>query len=131
MPPPSSRSFTRVPSLRDPLKRQIESIAAQFPAISGVSALYLFGSCARDEATYRSDVDLLTIHDREPNIALVAEVRNLVEEAFLERGQFEALEKPLPVQIQIVSNESRDRFLSKIGPHILLRDFGHETRRSR
>lgn len=56
--------YTKVPSLILPLQNQIEALRAYFAASApalGLERVILFGSCARGEATYRSDVDLMLV----------------------------------------------------------------------
>lgn len=118
---------TKVPSLREPLEAQIRALTSSFPNAPGIMRLYLFGSCARGEATYRSDVDLLAVQMEAPTFARVAAIRDFVEAAFAKSGMASVLSSPLPVQIQAIAEASEDRFTRESAPAILLRDFAVEA----
>lgn len=99
-----SGMWSRVPSLRGPLKAQIDALGREVTPIlqdSTTDALgvLLTGSCSRGEATYRSDVDLLVVLATAPlNYSRVRTLRDRFE-ARLSRA---AQESPLACEIHFV-----------------------------
>ena len=63
------------------LRASLERIRPQLAADYGVAALYVFGSVARDEATSRSDVDLLVEFQGAPTFAKFMDLKALLEDS--------------------------------------------------
>ena len=77
------------------LKAQAEAVKAL-----GATALYLFGSTARDEAAARSDLDLFIDYDRDTRFSLVELV-----------GIKQLLERRLGVPVDLTTRDSLDPLL--------------------
>jgi predicted nucleotidyltransferase len=94
--------FTTVKSLTQPLEQQICTLAAGFtPGLleGEIEGVLLSGSCARGEATHRSDIDLLVVLKSGPlNYSRVQRLRDALEEAI----PAETLSAPLQVNFQFV-----------------------------
>jgi predicted nucleotidyltransferase len=86
------------------VKRQdaIAALRGQAEAVKalGATALYLFGSTARDEASARSDLDLFIDYDRNSQFSLV----DLV-------GIKQFLERRLGVPVDLTTRDSLDPLL--------------------
>ncbi len=87
---------------------EIRKIAAPIAARHGVSALYLFGSYARGEATPDSDLDFRIEKGK---------VRSLFQLAGLEMDLEEGFRKPLDV---LTTQMLSDKFLRSIRPEEVL-----------
>lgn len=101
----SSRTYSTVPSLQPKLAEQIETLHGAFAKTFPQSVLgcYLIGSCARGEATYRSDIDLLAVINKPtPQFSDVQEIRDHFEQSLAKLGFDSLAREPLPVQISIV-----------------------------
>lgn len=59
----------------------LDSVRRRLKTDFGVSALYVFGSVARGEATPESDVDLLVDFDGRPTFAKFMDLKALLEDA--------------------------------------------------
>lgn len=96
-----------MPSLKNTLKAQIVELQSVFSRFSDPHLLgvLLFGSCARGEATYRSDVDILLVFETSHlTYGFVQSARDNVEKHFRNSGKELALSKPLPVQTTVVAS---------------------------
>ncbi len=86
------------------MKRQdaVEALQRQAEAVKalGATALYLFGSTARDEAAARSDLDLFIDYDRDRRFSLVELV-----------GIKQLLERRLGVPVDLTTRDSLDPLL--------------------
>lgn len=96
---------TQVPSLVGPLSEQLSAICGHVPGFSvevEAERVLLTGSCARGEATWRSDVDLLVVLRLGP--LTYSRVRS-VRDAFDARvGALS--DRPLPVQVSVMLAET-------------------------
>jgi predicted nucleotidyltransferase len=98
-----SSRFTKVPSLGPLLDRQISELKRFLPHLKEVKGILLSGSCARGEATYRSDIDLLIILENGPlNYSRVQQIRDNIEQGLIAQSKADLLDAPLPVQITVV-----------------------------
>lgn len=86
------------------MKRQdaVEALQRQAEAVKalGATALYVFGSTARDEAAARSDLDLFIDYDRDGRFSLVELV-----------GIKQLLERNLGVPVDLTTRDSLDPLL--------------------
>lgn len=76
--------YTKVPSLKEKLEQQISALRTRLGEVLTRDAQYfgflLTGSCARSDATYRSDIDVLVILDEgELKAERVARLRENLE----------------------------------------------------
>jgi predicted nucleotidyltransferase len=97
--------YTQVPSLIQPLELQIEGLKKILKnfKLHHLIGIALFGSCSKGKATYRSDIDLIFIFDQQDlNFSFVKNTRDEVENYFKSLQKENLLEKPLPVEIQVV-----------------------------
>lgn len=102
-------AYTKVSSLKAPLKEQLDQLAEMLTSFSKennqIEGVLLTGSCSRGEATYRSDVDLLFVV-RDSSLIKFSEVQKNRDklENFLNRmGKSTLLNKPLELQSIFVS----------------------------
>lgn len=92
---------TSIPSLLEPLRKEIFLLCDLFinNTHPEITAVLLFGSCARGSATYRSDVDLLVILcGSQLTYSKVQEIRDWCEKNI----EAKLTQKPLPLQITVV-----------------------------
>lgn len=87
---------------------EIRSIAAPIAARHGVSALYLFGSYARGEATPESDLDFRIEKGK---------IRSLFQLTGFEMDMEESFDKPLDV---LTTSMLSEQFLRNIQPEEVL-----------
>ncbi len=87
---------------------EIRSIAAPIAARHGVSALYLFGSYARGEATPESDLDFRIEKGK---------IRSLFQLTGFEMDMEESFDKPLDV---LTTSMLSEQFLRSIQPEEVL-----------
>lgn len=96
---------TQVKSLIQPLQEQmahLKRLLGNYRQEHFLGAI-LFGSCCRGEATYRSDIDILLVFEAmDLNLAVVQKTRDLVEAFFIAHNAESTLQKPLPVEFQVV-----------------------------
>lgn len=101
----TTSSYTQVKSLMQPLHQQVtrlSQIIDHYQQKHFLGAI-LFGSCCRGEATYRSDIDILLIFETmDLNLTVVQKTRDRLEAFFQSQNAEAVLQKPLPVEFQIV-----------------------------
>lgn len=97
--------YTQVPSLKRGLSQQIEELRTRlelFCPQHDLAGIVLIGSCSRQHATYRSDIDLLGILNSGPlHFSRVQQLRDALEK-LIDR---ELLSQPLPVEIHFVLSD--------------------------
>jgi len=113
--------FSKVPSLAPLLSNQVKEIVRNFPRQKAFHRLYLFGSAARGEATFRSDLDLAVIINTSPTASLVGRLRDEIESA-LGTGS-KTWNEPLACQFQFISANRESNFAEDAKPLILLINF--------
>ncbi len=99
-----SESLSKVPSLQSKLQLQVSKIRNGLLQWNDplICAACLYGSCARGEATYRSDIDILVFANVEANWTSTNLVKDLLEK------NLTLLEEPLQIQWQILNEEKWD-----------------------
>lgn len=90
---------------RDMVLRKLGEIGTELEGL-GVSNLWLFGSCARDEAT-PADADFLVEFNARPTLTNFMELKFLLEETL-----------GMPVDLHTHSS-CPDRFMDRIQPELL------------
>ncbi|MGZ3746422.1 MAG: nucleotidyltransferase domain-containing protein [Pseudobdellovibrionaceae bacterium] len=98
-------TYTKVPSLIDPLAQQIQGIKAHLESFDQEFFLgaILFGSCSRAEATYRSDIDIMLIFDQNNlDFSFVQKTRDRIENHFSVHKLSHLLNEPLKAEFQVV-----------------------------
>lgn len=80
------RTWTQVPTLQPKLNKQIKDLIRKFPKSffkKDILGVLLMGSCARGQATYRSDIDCLIVLKYAPlTFARIKELREALEKHF-------------------------------------------------
>lgn len=62
--------------------KSLEQVLNQIITYDRVNSIYLFGSCVRNEETYRSDVDIACFIDGDMDTKLLREIRSIIPDEF-------------------------------------------------